>query len=149
VQSAAPEVTVESADDETRLIVNTAYGRIYRVGLGVSNVAQQPRADFYPHASFRCEAASQDNVVTLTIQLPEVALAWGYRLFVRGPKGHRYAELTERDLIGQAAPNVLRYRWQRDASTFGDTKASAVLVAPLYHVYAPFTMPSLSQPAAR
>ncbi len=142
-EAGTPATAAVTGDDDAQMEVETAYGRVYRVGLGVSDVRQQPRGDFYPYASLQCEAESDGPVVTLTVHLPKAALDADYRLLVRGKQGHLRAELTEEDVIDRPGPDVVRFRWRRTENSLPETVSSVVLLTDLYQSYARFPLPAL------
>ncbi len=109
------EATVERDGSVTRVTLETALGRFYRLGFGPAGaaVAQQPREDLLALHAFAVEAESDPVATVLTVHLPEGVADGDYRLTIRGYKGHNLHTLTDADLVDRPLPDVVRYRWVR------------------------------------
>ncbi|MEX0887145.1 MAG: polysaccharide lyase family 8 super-sandwich domain-containing protein [Phycisphaeraceae bacterium] len=115
------EVSVQDHGDGRRTIsVDSAHGRIYRLGFGergraAASVPRQDLAEFY---AFRVDAEHTSGQSVFTMHLPNEVLETGYDLSLRGRQGHLLKPLTEADVLDRPAENVVRYVW-----THGDTVA--------------------------
>ncbi|NLF29349.1 MAG: hypothetical protein GX591_00515 [Planctomycetes bacterium] len=116
------EAAVARDGDVTRAAIDTALGRIYRLGFGAAGatVAQQPREDLLALHDFAVEADSDPVATILTVRLPKGLAGGDYRLSIRGYKGHELRDLTAEDILDRPAPDVVRYRWVRPAADAGD-----------------------------
>ncbi|MFW6145924.1 MAG: polysaccharide lyase family 8 super-sandwich domain-containing protein [Planctomycetota bacterium] len=116
------EATVERDGAVTRVTLDTALGRFYRLGFGPAGaaVARQPREDLLWLHDFAVEADSDAETTLLTVRLPERVADGDYRLTIRGYKGHTLHTLTDADLLDRPLPDVVRYRWTRSAGGAGD-----------------------------
>lgn len=148
-----PEVSIkEFGEDGMRMTVNTAAGRIYRIGVSLDEVGdkppevqQPPREDNLAYEAFKVRAESKGNVTHLTVHVPEPAAKEGYRLLVRGPKGHLRAELTDKDIVERPAANVVRYRWDHSALAIRPGNLRIVLVTKMHLVIRYITVPPQSK----
>ncbi|GAF74324.1 unnamed protein product, partial [marine sediment metagenome] len=147
------EATIKTlGEGRAQLAVNTAAGRIYRIGLSLDEldekppeIQQPPREDNLAYEAFKVRAESKGNVTHLTVHVPEPAAKEGYRLLVRGPKGHLRAELTDKDIIERPAANVVRYRWDHSALAIRPGNLRIVLVTKMHLVIRYITLPPQSQ----
>ncbi|MBN2584082.1 MAG: hypothetical protein JXL80_13535 [Planctomycetes bacterium] len=143
-----PDVTATQADDQLRIVAETALGRNYRLSVGDADgapgrpVPQQPREDLLPYVGFRVEAETEGDVTHLTVRLPEAAVKEGFRLLLRGQQGHLLAEMTDKDIVARPEKNVVRYKWTRSGRrAAAGGRFAAVLIMPLAGVSAQFTVP--------
>jgi len=148
VFSLPPEASAAARGDRAELKVATAAGRIYHIGLGPgAKVAQQPREDNLAYETFSVEAASEGDVTWLTVRIPAPAVRDGWRLMIRGPKGHLHAELTEADVVERLPDMRARFKWVRRIEKVYEGAYRAILLTDMHMVVRHFTVPPQPKPS--
>jgi len=148
VFSLPPGVAAAARDDRAELKVATAAGRIYRIGLGPgAKVAQPPREDNLPYETFAVEATSEGDVTWLTVRLPAPAARDGWRLVIRGPKGHLHAEMTDADVVERLPGMRARFKWVRRIEKVYEGVYRAILLTDMHMVVRHFPVPQQPHPA--
>ena len=94
------------------------------------------------------EAERQGDLIILTVRVPEPALRDGYRLMLRGSKGHFRRELTGRDVIDRPEPGTVRYRWRPDPREGWSNHWRGILHSGMHTVVDYFVVPEAPDPAS-
>ncbi|HUS46511.1 MAG TPA: polysaccharide lyase family 8 super-sandwich domain-containing protein [Phycisphaerae bacterium] len=137
-----PEAEAQPPDGTLRVAINTVAGRVYRMGIGPSDYTPaQPRLDNIAYESFHAEASTTGDVTYITAHIPEPAMREGYRLLIRGDKGHLRAELGSAQRVGAPDGGTVRYKWVRRDERVRSGEFRIILLTKLHMAIDHFSVP--------